>query len=217
LRISSQVKMDFFIFTICLTSGLLLGGLFFRFIVHRFKLNTPSWAGWILRSKMRLLYREPGLTLAPLELKAGQKILEIGPGEGIFTSKISSIIESSGKVVSVEIKQYFYEKTLDIIKKEKLGNVDLILGDASNLSQSDNTFDAIILIAVLPMIKKQEEALSEIKRVLKPSGKLLISEDTFEPEYVLAKTTRKICQRAGFSLIYIKKRLFSYTCIFEHN
>ena len=98
-------------------------------------------------------------------LPPGSKVLDIGCGNGrnLF---YRSDIDITGLEMSQEL--------CDIVI-EKGGNV--IQGNMINLPFDDNTFDYIICIAVyhhLDNAKDREQALNEMYRILKPSGKSFI-------------------------------------------
>jgi ubiquinone/menaquinone biosynthesis C-methylase UbiE len=57
-------------------------------------------------------------------------------------------------------------------------------GDARRLPYADGTFDGAYLIGVLGEIPDEGAALREIRRVLKPSGRLVVGEIFFDPDFV---------------------------------
>ncbi len=71
---------------------------------------------------------------------------------------------------------------LDIDRKNEKAN---IIGDLRNLKKviKDNTYDCIILTHVLGMIDDYHSAISELKRILKPGGTLLLTTSCFSPAY----------------------------------
>ena len=75
---------------------------------------------------------------------------------------------------SVKMAEIAYKK----VREAKLKNVAVICGDACNLPFKDNFFDFALFIASLHNIqgrKNRIKPLAELKRVLKPDGKALIS------------------------------------------
>lgn len=96
-------------------------------------------------------------------------ILDIGCGNGRNMTNIKEGKNQQFK--GVDSCQNFVDIS---IKNGK----DVILGDMCNLPYPDNTFDAILSIASfhhLSTNKRRQEGLQEIKRVLKPGGKILMS------------------------------------------
>jgi ubiquinone/menaquinone biosynthesis C-methylase UbiE len=60
------------------------------------------------------------------------------------------------------------------------------------------------------MIVNRQSALNEIKRVLKPGGRLIVGEELPEPEYVRPKSVKKWTERAGFSMTGKSGNAFAY-------
>jgi len=60
-------------------------------------------------------------------------------------------------------------------RKMETENIELIQMSAENLAFKENTFNAVIMIEVLEHIPKDEKAIGEISRVLKPGGKLIVT------------------------------------------
>lgn len=58
--------------------------------------------------------------------------------------------------------------------QKKIANIDFEVGDSCNLEFDDNSFDVVIASNVLHLLFFPEKALSEIHRVLKPSGKAIL-------------------------------------------
>jgi ubiquinone/menaquinone biosynthesis C-methylase UbiE len=86
------------------------------------------------------------------------------------------------------------------IRVARLQHVFLQAATAEQLPLGDSSFDLVLAIAVLPMVRHKHQALRELRRVLKPGGLLAVSEEILEPEYVPAMLTRYWCRRAGFTL-----------------
>ena len=109
-------------------------------------------------------------TIITQSLKTGkdQKILDIGCGTGEFSG-----LFNKENYTGIDInKEYInFAKT----KNKK----NFLVMDATDLKFADNTFDAILIMAVLHHLELtgMERVLSEAKRVLKPNGKILILED----------------------------------------
>lgn len=103
-------------------------------------------------------------------VKNGDKILDAGCGNGrlleLFKDKS---IDYKGIDVS--------EKLIDLARK-KYPNNNFMVADNLNLPFSDNNFDKVFSVAVLHSIPSEEfrrEVLSELKRVMKPGGLLILT------------------------------------------
>lgn len=107
-----------------------------------------------------------------------QSVLDVATGTGdmaILTAKMLS----SEKIVGIDIS----DGMLDIGKKkiEKLGlqqRIELLKGDGETIMFNSNSFDAVTVAFGVRNFQDLEMGLSEIKRVLKPGGKLVVLECT---------------------------------------
>ena len=103
------------------------------------------------------------ICLEELDLKKGEKFLEVGAGSGIFLAYAYEIIKEKGKVFGIEIN----EETYNFAKKnlEKTGYLDkvkLVLGDGSLGLPEEAPFDKILISAAssdfpLPLIQQLKE------------------------------------------------------------
>lgn len=110
--------------------------------------------------------------MAVWNLKPGDVVLETGSGTGRLTPHLLKIIGNEGLVYCVD----FAMKMLLKAKDRGLGeNVKLIQADASALPLADECCDVVLCFAVFPHISDKRKAMEEFFRILKPSGKLVIS------------------------------------------
>ncbi len=107
-------------------------------------------------------------TLSELELKEGDKVLEIGAGSGILLAYIREIVGDKGKVVGIEINKETFEFGKENLKKADYKDVILIHGDGSEGYPKYAPYDKIVISAASPDIPKP------IIEQLKPNGILLI-------------------------------------------
>ncbi len=94
-------------------------------------------------------------------------ILEIGCSAGYFTKYLSSI---GRKVYGIDINS---EHIADAAGRYP--SIQFQVADASKLPFKSESFDSVIMLEVIEHVGDEEQTIAEIHRVLKPSGKLLIS------------------------------------------
>ncbi|GGO01067.1 class I SAM-dependent methyltransferase [Saccharibacillus kuerlensis] len=100
-------------------------------------------------------------------------VLEIGSGTGVNFPFYKEALHVT-RVTAIEPDPSMLDKSLSKIKD--LSKVHAYLGDAQKLPFPDHTFDTVVGTLVFCTIPDPEKALSEIQRVLKPEGKLLLFE-----------------------------------------
>lgn len=125
----------------------------------------------------------------------GQNILEIGSGSGRHGIRIAQDFPQS-HVVLTDIS----EESLGLIRNltGKLGikNIEIKGEDVLNLSFSDNKFDVVFCNAVIQYLPNYELAISEMVRVLKPGGRIILSTVNFwNLPYLL---DRKVLRRKNY-------------------
>jgi ubiquinone/menaquinone biosynthesis C-methylase UbiE len=120
--------------------------------------------------------------LARLNIAEGESVLEIGFGTGQSLIKIAKFVGENGRVYGIDISpgmKAVSQRKLD--KAGVAGRVDLLCDDALHIPYSDASMDIVFTSFTVELFDTPEIPilLSEIRRVLKPSGKLgLVSMST---------------------------------------
>ena len=117
-----------------------------------------------------------------LDVKKGQKILEIGSGSG-WQSAILSFLVGKGQVFSIDRHSELVKFARKNLEKLKIQNVNVILGDGSLGLPKEAPFDRIIITAAC---KKIPEPLIE---QLSPNGLLIAPVGEFFQSLILLKKT----------------------------
>jgi ubiquinone/menaquinone biosynthesis C-methylase UbiE len=134
--------------------------------------------------------------LAP---RAGERVLEIGPGAGYYTLDIAEWIGPDGRVEIFDLQQEFLDHVGRRAAGRGLGNVVPTQGDATALPYEDGSIDAVVLTAVLGEIPDPAAALGEIRRVLKPGGRLVVGELFGDPHFTTQGSLKRQAAGAGLS------------------
>ena len=114
-------------------------------------------------------------------------ILDVATGTGDVAIEIIRQGEGRRRVVGLDFSELMIRKAHEkFVKRKLLSTIDVGLGDALSLPFQDDTFHASVIAFGLRNIPKKEQALSEIVRVTKKGGKVVILEFTF-PERGLVK------------------------------
>ena len=136
--------------------------------------------------------------LAALQPQAGQRILEVGPGTGYYSVTVAQELHPDGRLDAFDIQQEMLDHTLRSAHAAGLANVAATRGDAQKLPFEDSTFDAAYLVTVLGEIPDQDAAMRELRRVLKPGGRLVVGELFGDPHWVRPSTLASRARQAGF-------------------
>jgi SAM-dependent methyltransferase len=137
--------------------------------------------------------------LEVLEPQPGERILEIGPGTGYYSLEVAPRL-GDGSLAIFDIQQQFLDHTARAGAERGIQNIEPTLGDAQQLPYGDESFDAAYLVTVLGELPDQSAGLRELRRVLKPVGRLVVGE-TFvgDPHVVRFSALRERAAGAGLS------------------
>lgn len=113
-------------------------------------------------------------TLASLALVAGERVLDAGCGTGLLLEQQAGVVGPSGYAAGVD----YSEDMLEVARKRcgELSQVDLRQGSVEHLDFDDDAFDAASCTQTLLYVSDLDAALAELRRVLKPGGRLAILE-----------------------------------------
>jgi ubiquinone/menaquinone biosynthesis C-methylase UbiE len=136
--------------------------------------------------------------------------LEVGPGIGVHALPVAAALLPSGILDVLDIQQ----KMLDDLKRRalKAGTTNIVAtpGDAQSLPYLNSTFDAAYMIGTLGEIPDKLAALRELRRVLKPKGRVVIGEVLIDPDYVSPRSLGEKAKDAGLILEHIAGPKFCY-------
>ena len=150
-----------------------------------------------------------------LEPRSGERLLEIGPGVGIHSIPIASSLAPGGTLDVLDVQQKMLDDLMRRSADAGVANITAKLGDARKLPYPDGSFDGAYLVGVLGEIPGEDQALRELRRVLKPNGRLAVGEVIFDPDYVPFGALRDRMGRAGFAFERKLGNAFSYLARFR--
>jgi ubiquinone/menaquinone biosynthesis C-methylase UbiE len=135
-----------------------------------------------------------------LEPAAGERILEVGPGTGYYALPVARWLGPGGRLDVLDIQQEMLDHTLRRAASEGIANIAGERADAREMPYEDDAFDAAYLVTVLGEIPDQEAALRELRRVVKPGGRIVVGELFGDPHMVTARALRDRAAAAGLEV-----------------
>ena len=156
---------------------------------QRFWVEAPH--PFITRERLREVLRpEPG-----------ERLLELGVGTGYYSCELAEWVAPTGTLELFDLQQEFLDHTMRAAAERGLANLVPTRGDATQLPYEDASIDAVILTAVLGEIPDRVAALREIRRVLKPEGRLVVGELFGDPHFTSRGSLEKLAAEAGLELV----------------
>jgi SAM-dependent methyltransferase len=115
-----------------------------------------------------------GNPLSFSEVKAGQVVLDLGCGAGLDLLLASEMVGNNGHVIGVD----FNEDMLALAdqRTSEYKNIELRKGIIEKLPIESNSVDWVISNCVINLSDNKQQAFKEIARVLKPSGRMIVSD-----------------------------------------
>ncbi len=109
-------------------------------------------------------------------LRPGETVLDIGSGAGFDTLLAARQVGSSGRVIAVDMTEAMLGRTREGAQALGLANVEARLGYAEALPVQDRSIDVVISNGVINLTPDKVAVMEEIRRVLKPGGRIQIAD-----------------------------------------
>lgn len=123
-----------------------------------------------------------GNPTALADLTEGNTVLDLGAGLGIDVFLAANRVGTSGLVIGVDMVKEMVNKANEIAKQYGYKNVQFRVGEIEDLPVEDNSIDVIISNCVINLSPNKLKTYQEVYRVLKPGGRIVISDLVTEGE-----------------------------------
>lgn len=132
----------------------------------------PSWLSWHLNNGLRRRSHPPQRVIDALDVKATDAVLDFGCGPGFYTIPFA---KTARDVVAIDIQPMMLQKMSKYAERNRV-KIRALQSNGESIPLPDGSFDIIFLSGVYHEIPNKGAVLTELKRLLKPEGRIIIRE-----------------------------------------
>ena len=178
--------------------------------------QTMSYLGadWLDRSE-RVQEEEPDVALDAIKLATGSTVADVGAGSGYMTVKMAKRVGPTGKVYANDIQPQMLSMLRQRLDREKIPNVELVLGGYDDPKLPPSAIDLILMVDVYHEFSEPQKMLRRMHDSLRAGGRLVLLEYRKEdpsipirPDHKMSVAEAKMeVEAEGFSLTSVDERL----------
>jgi ubiquinone/menaquinone biosynthesis C-methylase UbiE len=151
---------------------------------------------------------------ALLQPRAGERMLDLGPGTGLQALHVAPQLGAGGHLAVVDVQHQILAHVMARAARRSVRAITPYQADATALPFADGTFDAAYLVTVLGEVPGRLAALTELRRVLKPRGRLVVGEFA-DRHFVPLVTLVRLANEAGLHLVRRTGTPLAYYALFQ--
>ena len=136
-------------------------------------------------------------TCASPRIQPGDTILDIGCGGGIDTILAARRTGPTGKVIGLDFLPEMLQRTANAAQEAGLHNIETLYGEMEAIPLPDGSVDLIISNGVINLSARKARVMAECARVLRPGGRLCVSDFTVDQDQLPADILTQPAAWAG--------------------
>ncbi len=127
----------------------------------------PSWQAQLAVAQDEML--------ACAALQAGERVLDVACGTGLVTLRAAQAVGPQGEAIGTDISAGMIDIAWTRATAQRIGNVRFQRMGAESLDFPERRFDAVLCALGLMYVTHPEQALYEMRRILRPGGRVAIA------------------------------------------
>ncbi|RJQ82944.1 methyltransferase domain-containing protein [Pseudonocardiaceae bacterium YIM PH 21723] len=166
-------------------------------------LDTRSWDRHASWSEQVAVAKRPAMRLIRqmLQLKSGDRVLEVGCGTGWTLPALSAAVGPEGSVVAVDYSPAMVARAQARVAREGLSNVRVIQADAADMPLEPGSFDAVLAMYAISATRDVPAVVRAVHDVVRPGGRVFVM------DVHLAPSTSPLAR----SLRWLYRRMYDWT------
>lgn len=156
-----------------------------------------NYAGVYDRLFGRVFRQSREAAIRSLDITPGERVLEVGVGTGLTLP----LYPRHCQVVGIDLSQAMLDKARERVRRDGLGNVQLLHMDAADMAFEDDSFDWVIAAYVVTAVPDYAGLMREIVRVCRPQGRIVLLNHFVNGHRLVGAVERVIsplCEHIGF-------------------
>ena len=180
-----------------LVGTLVVAWIAWRLGARRRNLPCPPWLAWMLENPITAGISSQRI-LDYLDIRPGQRILDVGCGQGRLTIPAAQHVGPTGEIVAVDLQEKMLARAQEKAAQASVDNIRWLHTGIGEGQLETNYYDRAILVTVLGEIPNRSAALAEIYQALHPGGRLAVGEIILDPHYQNQSKVLALAQEVGF-------------------
>ncbi|MBZ5612131.1 MAG: class I SAM-dependent methyltransferase [Acidobacteriia bacterium] len=136
---------------------------------------SAAGSGWLERPE-RESEEQPDKALEAIGIRRGMVVADVGAGVGYMSFKMARLVGAPGKVYANDVQPEMLEKLRARAQRDKITNVETVLGTFDDPKLPAGKIDLILLVDVYHEFSQPQAMLQRMREALKPDGRLVLLE-----------------------------------------
>jgi len=121
-------------------------------------------------------WQRPDEVIETLALKPGDKVADLGAGEGYFLPHLARAVGPTGRVYAVDVDSEIVEKLEALVEEESLSNVEVVLGGFQDPGLPDGQLDTVLIVNTYHHIDARRDYFAKLAEDLSDRGRVAVIE-----------------------------------------